>query len=543
MFSEPNPLPTTGPRDALIHELAETIRQQAQRIAEQDQRIAELLDKQQELLDKQQEREALIEKLQELLKTKVEAKTSKTPVFTENYSLDRNPRQPKKTKKKSTGRKPAAAKQSQVTRRVNLYAEGVDPKECVRHRAQLAWRIFDGQAVYVCYHIYDLPDSQNLPLPWGLRNSRSEYGIEIILILAFLHYWIGVSIDHARQIMEFFTGLVLSKSQADSLLTQLAADWDAQYDTIAELIALQMIVYIDETGWKVGEKSCYTWVFSTALHVLYRCGVTRQKSEATHILGDSFEGIGVTDNYAAYKDLFSQHQLCWAHLIRKAIKLALQNPAETEYAEFLDQLCLIYHDAKGCRDACQSDTMSASNTIDTSNPVDTSNTVNVVKSLQGRVQALCDRVDEPVVTAKAAAKAVPPIAATEIHLAAFILLQRELLNQLDCLFVFVEHPEVEPTNNRSERNIRREAEIRKGARTNKSAAGAKRRSIIVTVFASLATRISHFTLSAMLDEIEGWCTRGTSLFQQELAALKASLPPPDSAHEPSKTPLIDSQIA
>ena len=37
-------------------------------------------------------------------------------------------------------------------------------------------------------------------------------------------------------------------------------------DTIAELIALQMIVYIDETGWKVGTKSCYTWVFSTALH-------------------------------------------------------------------------------------------------------------------------------------------------------------------------------------------------------------------------------------------------------------------------------------
>ncbi len=24
---------------------------------------------------------------------------------------------------------------------------------------QLAWRIVDGKAVYVCYHIYDLPDS------------------------------------------------------------------------------------------------------------------------------------------------------------------------------------------------------------------------------------------------------------------------------------------------------------------------------------------------------------------------------------------------
>ena len=138
-------------------------------------------------------------------------------------------------------------------------------------------------------------------------------GIAAILILAFLHYWIGVSLDHACQIMEFFTGLKLPKSQADSLLSQLATDWNEQYDTIGELIALQMIVYIDETGWKVGKKSCYTWVFSTAMHVLFRCGVSRKKDEATAVLGDSFDGIGVTDDYVAYKNLFSKHQLCWAN--------------------------------------------------------------------------------------------------------------------------------------------------------------------------------------------------------------------------------------
>ena len=73
-----------------------------------------------------------------------------------------------------------------------------------------------GRAVYLRYCIYDVPDSKQLPVPPGLRNSRSEFGIEIILILAFLHYWIVVSIDHAREIMRFFTGLELSKSQANS---------------------------------------------------------------------------------------------------------------------------------------------------------------------------------------------------------------------------------------------------------------------------------------------------------------------------------------
>ncbi len=213
-------------------------------------------------------------------------------MFTENDSLDRNAASEKKPKKKSTGRKPAEAKRHQVTDTIRIFADGVDQAACIPRRSQFAWRIVDGKAVYLRYEIHGLPDSTDLPLPPGVRNNRSEFGIEVILILAFLHYWVGVSIDNAIQIMNFFTGLNLSKSQADSLLSQLATDWDEQYDVIAELIALQLIVYIDETGWKVGDKSCYTWIFSTSMHVLFRCGVSRKKTEATAVLGDSFAGIG-----------------------------------------------------------------------------------------------------------------------------------------------------------------------------------------------------------------------------------------------------------
>ena len=487
-------------RDEIIRQQAEEIRQQAEKI---------------------RQLEAEVAALRALLEGKADAKAAKKPTFTENYSLGRNPRREKKPRKKSSGRKPKDLKQDLATQQENVYPEGADPQQCVRQRSQYAWRILDGKAVYVCYHIYGLAGSRELPLPAGLRTSRSEFGIEIILILAFLHYWIGVSLDHARQIMEFFTGLPLSKSQADSLLKQLAADWDKQYDTIAELIALQMIVYIDETGWKVGSRSCYTWVFSTALHVLYRCGVSRRKAEAQAVLGASFGGIGVTDDYAAYKSLFSQHQLCWAHLIRKAIKLALQNPEHREYAEFLDQLCAIYDEAKQLRDAHQSGDTPQTR-ID-----------EVVKQLQTQVEALCAEHEERIVKSEPAAAepaagepatSVRPL--TPSHRETFLLLQRELIGNLDRLFVFVEHPDVEPTNNRSERNVRREAEIRKGARTSKTPAGAKRRSVIVTVLASLHTRIETFTLANMLAEIDRWLQTGRSIFEQELQSLQANIPPP-----------------
>ncbi len=75
------------------------------------------------------------------------------------------------------------------------------------------------------------------------------------------------------------------------------------------------MVYVDETGWKVGTQSCYCWVFSTAMHVLFRCGVSRGKEEAETVLGEEFSGRGVSDDDSACRTLFSDHQLRWAHLL------------------------------------------------------------------------------------------------------------------------------------------------------------------------------------------------------------------------------------
>ena len=297
----------------------------------------------------------------------------------------------------------------------------------------------------------------------------------------------------------FFTGLELSKSQADSLLSQLSQDWSEQYDSIAELLALQLVIYIDETGWKVGKRACYTWAFSTAMYVLFRCGVGRGKAEAQTIVGESFSGIGVSDNYGAYKTLFTQHQLCWAHLLRKAIKLMLQHPDNTEYAEFFQSLYEIYQQAvRWQRDGRLSRGRKQK-----------------VEQLQQQILELCSLADQTVDSEH-----------TPTEQRTFIQLQKELVNGIKSLFVFVEHPDVEPTNNRSERNVRREAEIRKSGRTSKSDMGAKRRSIIMTVLATLDTRFERFTLDRLVNEVMQWIEQGRSLFEIELDNIHHAHAPP-----------------
>ena len=467
-------------------------------ISKRDQHIAELLQRNQELEEEKKELEEENKRLKELLHNKGKSKESKKPEFKIDYSVNQN-QVKRKRRHKSTGRRRQEQKLNLVSAEEAVYPPKVKPECCIVKGQQYAWRIISGQAKYVCYTLYALEESQELPKVPGLRNSRSEYGWEIILIVAFLHYWIGISLDNVCDVLCFFTGLSLPKSQADSLLNQLSQDWSEHYDTIAELLAHQLIIYIDETGWKVGKQSCYTWAFSTAMHVLFRCGVGRGKAEAQKIIGEKFRGIGVSDDYGAYKYLFNQHQLCWAHLLRKAIKLMLQNPERQEYKEFLDELYDIYQQAvRFQKDRRLSVGRQAKS-----------------QKLQGRILALCTRAGEAIAPQQ-----------TPAHEASLIRLQNELVASLASLFVFVEHPEVEATNNRSERNVRREAEIRKGGRTSKSDQGAKRRSIIMTVLATLNTRFPKFTLDHLLSEVERWINDGCSLFQLELKGLEKANSPP-----------------
>jgi len=483
-----------------IPELEEQLRQRDARIQEQAALIEEqaaLIEEQAALIQEQaariEELEKEIGELRKLLGEKAKAKESKPPKEAANYSVGRHERKQrgKRRRKKSTGRKPKDAKCDQATQTIDVYWHGACRAKCVLRREQFVWRLIDGKAQYVRYRIFDTPDSTDLPPIDGVRNARCEYGLEILVTLAFLVYWVGVSIDKACEILAFFTGLELSKSQADSLLSQLAADWEGEYEAIAELVAAAAVLYIDETGWKVGKRSCYTWIFSTLSTVLFKCGVGRGKEVLTEVLGEQFDGIGVTDDYSAYQSQFTEHQLCWAHFLRKAIVLALRNPENRQYARFLKSLFAIYRDAvRASRDRRLSAGRPAR-----------------VKKLQSRIRMICRRYGELLDESAAPDEAK------------FVRLQNELVDHVEKLFVFVLHPEVEATNNRSERQARGEAMARKAARTSKTERGAKRRGIIMSVLASLSKRLERFTLARVLSEITRWMETGCSIFRAELAQL------------------------
>ena len=80
------------------------------------------------------------------------------------------------------------------------------------------------------------------------------------------------------------------------------------------------------------------------------------------------------------------------------------------------------------------------------------------------------------------------------------------------------------TNNEAERTLRGPAQARKTGRTNKTAVGARRQTIIVSVLESLRVYLPQFTLSTVLEEINRWWQAGQSCFTKLLTKLKLARP-------------------
>jgi transposase len=412
-----------------------------------------------------------------------------------SYSLDaenKRRQRRKRRRKKSPGRRPTELKFADAERFQAVYPKGVRHGHCQLVRERAVWRLEKGRAVLVGYCIFAGPDGQEPRLP-GVT-PRCEYGIEILVVLAFLVYIIGLSLAKACAVLAFFCQLPLSKSQADALLRQLAQHWEGEFEHLCDLIAYAAVVYLDETGWKVGSVGCSLWAFASKLQRVFLFGCRKDDDTLDAMLPpDVFDGVGVSDDAAVYRRRFRRAQKCWAHLLRKAIRLALLYPRKKKYQRFLDRLLALYYDAKRAAADGRLGEVGRQQRV---------------AELEGRLCELCQPYDR---------ETTPDL---KPHERDFTNLVQELIRLVleEELFTFVLIPDVEPTNNGVERQLRNPAQDRKAGRTNKTAAGAHRRSVIVSVLESLRANLQKFNLTTVLEEVGRWMQEGISLFARQWQA-------------------------
>jgi hypothetical protein len=401
------------------------------------------------------------------------------------------------------GRITTAEKIARAARTEKVFPAGVPHDDCKLSHTRPIWRLEDGRAVLVAYEVYRGPKNRYGTIPGAL--GRNEFGMEIIVAIAYLVYVVGLSFDKVCALLNFFQSLELRKSQADALLNQLSRHWEREFDTLCTLLANSAVVHSDETSWSINS----VWAFvSEKVRVLF-FGVHKDADTLKQILDpETFAGIVVSDDAAVYAN-FTRSQKCWAHLLRKAIKLTLLEPDNEEYRQFTDRLLEIYRAA--CRVQCDRRLGDAGR-------------AKKVAAMDDEILKLCGSMWFAE---------LPPLdgPADDYRLLANELMRLMLAEQL---FTFVTAAPVETptgevvpvagTNNEGERTLRSAAEARKTGRTSKTLRGARRRTVVVSVLESLRGHLSTFTLSSVIDEILRWSETGKSCFARLLASLP--IPPP-----------------
>jgi len=413
-----------------------------------------------------------------------------------------------KTKRKAKrkgrrGRFTTADKVARAERVVAVLPDGLDKGQCQWSHVRPVWRLENGRAVLIAYHVYRGPNNQYGKIPGVL--GRSEFGMEIVVAIAYQVYIVGLSFDKVCLILNFFQNLKLGKSQADALLHQLSRHWQNEFEILCTLLANSLVVHTDETGWSLNS----VWAFlSEKARVLF-FGVHNDADTLKAILDPAtFTGLVFSDDAAIYAD-FTEAQKCWAHLLRKAIKLTLQEPDNLDYRHFADRLLEIY------RAACR---------VQRDGRFSAAGRTQKVADLDDAILELCG----PLWAAE-----LPPLEGPDND---YRLLANELMRLMlaQQLFTFVTAaPAAQPngvtppmgaTNNVAERTLRNPAAARQTGRANKTIAGARRQTILTSVLESLRLYLPTFTLSSVLAEIERWVDQGRSCFTALLNRLQIGTP-------------------
>jgi transposase len=218
----------------------------------------------------------------------------------------------------------------------------------------------------------------------------------------------------------------------------------------------------------------------------------------------TFAGIVMSDDAAVYENVTAA-QKCWAQLVRKGVKLTLQDPNNRDYRHLADRLLEIY------REACR---------IQRDQRFSATGRVEKVAALDDEVFALCGSVRF------AERSELDDLDNDHRRLVAEVF----RLMMAKQLFTFVTAPPVQQpngptqpvagTNYEAEPSLRHPAQARVTGGTNKTSNGARRQSVLTSVLESLCVDLPTDTLASVVEELMRWATTGRSCFERLLKKLK-----------------------
>ena len=282
----------------------------------------------------------------------------------------------------------------------------------------------------------------------GVVAGRQRLGVGAVSLVATLREQGRLPVRTIQWYLERAHRLNLSVGAIVEASRRVAKHGAAEVGQIQAAIRASPAVHADETGWRQRGRNGYVWTFSTPEAVLFQYG-RRTKEMVDRVLDETFDGVLVSDFYAAYHHYAGLHQRCWAHLLREIHELRQEHPQDEALGAWAAAVHGIYLRARAFTAADPRARIRAMRRYE--------------QQLLARCQPFLDHPSAPQRT----------------------LCQR-IKRHLSELFVFVAHLEVPPDNNAAERSLRHLVTSRKISGGTRSEQGTATKMINSSLFGTWA---------------------------------------------------------
>jgi len=147
-------------------------------------------------------------------------------------------------------------------------------------------------------------------------------------------------VDHAsfstiRKFIRDVCKIKISRGYLRKVIQKVSDSLEQPYKELLDMLPLEKVVNVDETGHKENGDKFWTWVFRTSLYVLFKIDKSRGSEVLIDVLGKEFDGVLGCDYFSSYrkymKDFNVTIQFCIAHLIRDIRFLISLPDVETRF--------------------------------------------------------------------------------------------------------------------------------------------------------------------------------------------------------------------
>jgi hypothetical protein len=138
-----------------------------------------------------------------------------------------------------------------------------------------------------------------------------------------------LSLATLQTMFEEFFGLHIGKTDIHQFKSLMARYYRGTYRGLLDKILAGGLLHIDETEVQLKTGRAYVWVFTSLEEVVFMLRPNREGDFLKELLKD-FQGVLVSDFYAAYDSIECPQQKCLIHLIRDINQELLNNPFDEE---------------------------------------------------------------------------------------------------------------------------------------------------------------------------------------------------------------------